>query len=196
MRELAISFSSEGPAATVESGPVDALAGLVVQRLALGQDAAAAKYASRQAIEDPARERRVLEVAASALEGTGKLRDAGLRFARDQIEASRVIQRGLHQRWYAHPEEVPVDRRELTAQIRLDLDRVTLQLMRQFNTLTVLPRLRRDLIEDVIDRQFAAMPAPPLPRLYRHAALFALRSFCLEWRPSSPRHQPAAGRRD
>lgn len=162
-----------------------------MQRLALGQDAAAVKYASRQAIEDPVRERRVLELAASALKGTGKLRDAGLQFARDQIEADRVIQRGLYLRWYAHPEEVPVVGRELTGQIRLDLDRVTIQLMRPFNQRTTLPRLRRDLIEDVIERQFAAMPPPPLPRLYRHAALFALRSFCLEWAPSIPRHQPA-----
>src|SRR5258708_23522681 len=105
MPDHAIAYGPERPADTFKTGPVDTLARLVVQRLALSQDAATAKYASCHSIEDPVRERRVLE-AASALIGTGTRRDAGLRFARDQIEANRVIQRELHQRWYAHPEGV------------------------------------------------------------------------------------------
>jgi chorismate mutase len=177
----AVSAGRAVSADSAQTGPLSAMAGLVVQRLALSQEVAAAKYAGRYSIEDRARERRVLQAAARTLGPTGRRRDLGLKFARDQIEASRVIQRGLHQRWYAHPEELPAVRRDLIAEVRPSLDRVTIQLMRQFKDLTDLPRLHLDLIEDVIDSQLAVtLPAPPLPRLYRHAALFALRSFCLE----------------
>ena len=182
MRDHAIAHGPEGPADTVKTGPLDTLARLVVQRLALSQDVATAKYASCHSIEDPVRERRVLEAAASELIWTGGRLDAGLQFIRDQIEANRVIQRELHHRWYTHPEEVPAVHRELAEEVWPDLDLVTIQLILQLNCMTHPPRLRLDLIEDLIRRQFAAtMPAPPLPRLHRHAALFALRSFCLEW---------------
>jgi chorismate mutase len=167
---------------TTKTSPLDTMAGLTVRRLALSQDVAAAKYASRQSIDDPIRERQVVEAAGCALNGTGKRRYVGLQFARDQIEASRVVQRELHQRWYAHPEEVPAVRRDLVSEVWPDLDWVTLRLMRQFRDLIDLPRLPADAVEDLIDRQLAmTLPAPPLPGPYRHAALFAFRTFCQQW---------------
>jgi chorismate mutase len=181
MLDQQIAYRSRQSAGVAQTSPLGTVARLVVRRLALGEEVAAAKYGSRQSIDDPVRERLVIQAAAGALRENATRRDIGLRFARDQIEANRVIQRGLHQRWYAHPAEVPATRRDLATQIRPDLDQVTSALMRQFTGLTDLSRLHRHVIEDLIDRQFAAtMPAPPLPKLYRHAALFALRTFCLE----------------
>jgi chorismate mutase len=181
MSNQPIAYRPVVSAGGVQTDPLGTMAELVVQRLALSQEVAAAKYASHYSIEDRVRERRVLQAAARTLGATGRRRDLGIKFARDQIEASRVIQRGLHQRWYAHPDEVPPVRRDLIEEVRPSLDSVTTLLMRHFKNLTDLPKMHRDSIEDVIDRQLAVtLPAPPLPRLYRHAALFALRSFCLE----------------
>lgn len=167
---------------------LDSLAELTVRRLALSQDVAAAKFIGGQRVDDSLRELRVVEAAGCALNGIGTLRYVGLRFARDQIEASRFVQRELHHRWYSHPAEVPVVARDLIGEVRPDLDRVTAQLMRQFRNLPGLPRLPVDAVEDLIDRRLTAtLPATPLPRLYRHAALFAFRTFCPEWRSGDSR---------
>jgi chorismate mutase-like protein len=166
-----------------QTSQLDPLAKRVVQRLALSQEVATAKYAARQSVDDPVREQQVLLAVARVLRRTGTRRNAGLQFARDQIEANRVIQRGLLQRWGTHPEEVPGLCRDLTTQVWPDLDLVTAQLMRRFKDLADLPRLRRESVEEIIDRHLAAtIPAPPLPGLYRHATLFALRLFCLDCR--------------
>jgi chorismate mutase len=178
MQDHTIAYRHRGAA---EPESLETLAGLVVRRLALGQDVAAAKFPDRQLIEDPAREQVVLQMAAGGLNAAGERRDLGLQFARDQVEASRVLQRALHQRWYTHPEEVPAVHRDLITEVRPDLDRVTADLVQAFANLTDLPQWPRGAIDDLVTRQFAAtLPAPPLPRLYRHAALFALRLFCLK----------------
>jgi chorismate mutase len=160
------------------AAPSDVLIELVVQRLTLGQDVAAVKYASRQLIDDPVREKKVLQSVAHALNRTGLYQKIGRQFFRDQIEANKVIQRGLHQRWYAHPQEVPAMRRDLAAGVRPKLDRITRQMMRQFECIDELPYLRLAYIEDLVaQRYFTELSRPQLPQLHRSAAVFALRSF-------------------
>jgi chorismate mutase len=160
--------------------PSDVLIELVVQRLALGQDVAAAKYARRQLIDDPVREKKVLRSVAHALNRTGLYQKIGRQFFQDQIEANKVIQRGLHHRWYAHPQEVPAVRRDLAAEVRPKLDRITRQMMREFTHMDELPYLRLGYIEDLVAQQFfAELSGPQLPQLHRSAAVFALRSFAL-----------------
>jgi chorismate mutase len=169
------------PGSTAGTASADMLIELVVQRLTLGQDVAAVKYASGQPIDDPIREQKILQSAAHALNRTGLYQKIGRQFFRDQIEASKVIQRGLHHRWYAHPKEVPAVHRNLAAEVRPELDRITAQMKRQFKCMEELPHLRLSYIEDLVaKRYFAELSLPQLPKLHRNAAVFALRSFCTE----------------
>lgn len=170
---------SRRPASTACTDTLATLVELVVQRLTLCQEVAAAKYTSSQPIDDPAREHEILQAAARALNGRGRHQKLAIRFLRDQLEANKVVQRGLHQRWYAHPEEVPHVRGALAGEIRPKLDRITAQMIRQFTSMDDVPHVRCDRVEDVMERQFfTSLPLQRLPKLHRHAAVFALRSLC------------------
>ncbi|HYZ55131.1 MAG TPA: gamma subclass chorismate mutase AroQ [Streptosporangiaceae bacterium] len=180
MNDQALDHSSDSEK-TVDPDPLDTLAELVVQRLTLSQEVAAVKYASGQPIDDSIREHSILESISRTLNGTRVDREIIIQFFIDQIEANKVIQRGLHQRWYAHPEEVPAVRYDLTAEVRPKFDCITKQMLQQFRHMKEAPLLRRGDIEDLIDGKFLARPfRQQLPGLHRRAAVFALRSFCTE----------------
>ena len=158
---------------------LDTLVDLVVQRLTLAVDVAAAKYGSGDPIDDPIREQQVLRSAGCALNVTPLSHRIGMQFFRDQIEASKVIQRGLHHRWQRHPEEIPAADPDLAAEVRPRLERVTAQIIQQFKCMNEMPHCKPGDIIDLIDRRFsAALPERQLPGLHRHAALFAMRSLC------------------
>lgn len=168
-------------AEAAEPDPLDVLAELVVQRLTLSQEVAAAKYTSGQPIDDPIRERRILESVSQTLDDARVNRETVLQFFSDQIEANKVIQRGLHQRWYAHPEEVPSVSHDLTAELRPKFDCITKQMLEQFSNMKEVPLLRWAGIEDLIDGKFMSRPfRRQLLGLHRSAAVFALRSFSTE----------------
>ena len=161
--------------------PLDNLLELAVQRIIVAQDVAAVKYVSHRPIDDPVREREILQTVASALSANGHYQQAGLQFFRDQIEASKVIQRGLHHRWHAHPEEVPPVCCSLDAEVRPKLDQITKQIVRQFEYAAAMPRMRRGDVAALVDKRLStAMPARQLPRLHWHVAVFAMRSLCIE----------------
>jgi chorismate mutase len=112
-----------------------------------------------------------------------------MQFFRDQIEANKVIQRGLHHRWYAHHEEVPFARSGLAAEVRLKIDRINRQIIRQFESAAEMPRMSQGDVANLLDKRLAAeVSARQLPRLHRAAALFAMRSLCTEARrvPATP----------
>lgn len=161
------------------SGPLDVLTYLVVRRLTLGRDVAAMKYASGRPIDDSAREQETLESVDRALRGIRLHQQSRKQFFRDQIEANKVIQRGLHQRWQLHPDEVPAVLRDLS-EIRAELDSINTQMIRQVQCMDELPNPGcQDAADLFINRYFAALPASQLPRLHQAAALFALRSFLI-----------------
>ena len=165
----------------VDLDPLDILAELVVQRLTLSQEVAAAKYASGQPIDDPIREQQILESISHTLNDARVDRDIVIHFFSDQIEANKVIQRGLLQRWYAHPEEVPTVHDDLTAEIRPKFDCITSQMLEQFSNMKEVPLVRWACIEDLIDGKFMSRPfRRQLLGLHRSAAVFALRSFSTE----------------
>ena len=96
------------PAAPVRSG--DSLQPLVraaAERLQVADRVAAAKWLSGQPIDDPVRERQVLDSVARRAQAMGIDPAAAQRIFRDQIEASKLVQRSLHERWSAHPGEAP-----------------------------------------------------------------------------------------
>jgi chorismate mutase len=158
------------------------LAELVIQRLALAQDVAAAKYVTGAPIDDPVREQKVLHSAAFALDAIGFDHAIGMQFFRDQIEANKVIQRSLHHRWRRHPGEIPGTNPDLVAKIGLSLEYINTQIIRQFIFMDEMSRFTTDQATGLTDRRYSAtLSARQLPALHRHAALFAVRSLCAEF---------------
>jgi chorismate mutase len=158
---------------------LDTLVELVVQRLTMAQDVAAAKYRSGAPVDDPVREQLILQSTACALNATRLDHQMGVQFFLDQVEANKVIQRGLLHHWHRHPEEVPVTIPNLATEVRPSLDRITTQMMQQFKCMDGMPRFKLGDITDLIDRRFSAtFPERQLPGLHRHAAIFAMRSLC------------------
>jgi chorismate mutase len=109
-------------------GSLDGLTELVVQRLLIGDDVAASKYFSGKPVDDPVREEQILEsVRASAVQ-LGIDPGSTAAFFRAQIEASKVVQRGLLADWAAHPDKAPATGPDLNV-IREKLDTLTTQLL-------------------------------------------------------------------
>lgn len=134
---LLMPTASAAPAGPVHTGTVqvsgtrvtfDGLTELVIQRILVGDDVAASKYFSGKPVEDPVREQQIIDsVRASAVQ-LGIDPDSTAAFFRAQIEASKVVQRGLLSYWAAHPDKAPSSGPDLNV-IRQKLDSVTTQLL-------------------------------------------------------------------
>ncbi|MEV1041192.1 gamma subclass chorismate mutase AroQ [Streptomyces sp. NBC_01732] len=117
------------PGETAQGSPLRSVAELSARRLATGDLVAAAKWGTGGPVDDPARERRVLD---SAAERAGELgADPWLTrlVFRDQIEANKAVQRGLHRLWRDHPSEAPTERPRLD-DVRKEVDRLNEALVR------------------------------------------------------------------
>ncbi|MEB8342991.1 chorismate mutase, partial [Streptomyces endophyticus] len=106
-----------------------AITSLATERLALADKVAAAKYGTDAPIDDPARERQILDDVAERSAGLGIDPAFAQSVFRDQIEANKVVQRGLYARWDAHPEQRPTERPDLATEVRPQLDRITTRLL-------------------------------------------------------------------
>ncbi|MGW7515542.1 chorismate mutase [Streptomyces sp. NPDC054796] len=118
-----------GPAAAPATEGIPAIAGLSAERVRLADKVAAAKWGTDQPIDDPARERQVLADVAERSVGMGIDPAEATAVFRDQIEANKLVQRGLFARWEAHPEERPTERPDLAKEVRPALDRITTGLL-------------------------------------------------------------------
>ncbi|MCL7497696.1 chorismate mutase [Streptomyces sp. MCA2] len=110
-------------------GRLGPLAGLSAERLATGDLVAAAKWGTGGPIDDPAREQEVLDAVADQARRLGADPAATVRIFRDQIEASKVVQRGLHRRWHADPAQAPTTRPDLD-EVRKEINRINGELVR------------------------------------------------------------------
>lgn len=111
-------------------GPLGTLTELAIRRLLVSDQVAAAKFGTGQPVDDPAREQRELNQVRQDATTRGIDPDAAMAFFQDQIIASKVVQKGLFQRWTAHPEQAPTTRPDL-GQIRHQLDEITTGIMQQ-----------------------------------------------------------------
>ncbi|MEV4169154.1 chorismate mutase [Nonomuraea sp. NPDC049709] len=111
-------------------GRLGPLTDLVIERIRVGDDVAASKFGTGSPIEDPVREEQVLEQVRKKAGAAGVNPDAAVAFFRDQITASKVVQKGLFAHWTAHPEEAPTTRPDL-GQIRELLDQLTTDLLQE-----------------------------------------------------------------
>lgn len=122
--------TAESPATSTSFGELGGLVDLVVERLRVSDDVAAAKFGTGAPIDDPVREQQVLDQVRAQAAALGLDPDAATAFFQDQIAASKVVQRGLFARWTAHPEEAPTTRPDL-GEIRTRLDQLTTALLQQ-----------------------------------------------------------------
>jgi chorismate mutase-like protein len=120
---------------------LDALVVLIAKRLTLGTDVAAAKFLDETRIDDPVREKQILDWVANRSTGGSLGRETAVAFFRDQIVANKILQRGLHNYWRAYPDDFPVRRRDLIEEIRPQLNTVNKHMML---LLLSIPHLSRD----------------------------------------------------
>ena len=105
------------------------LVALTLQRLALGDEVAAAKYGTSMPVSDDGREEQLLSEVLDRSREIGVDPDLSSRFFRAQFEASKVVQRRLHELWSAHPELRPRRRPDLESEVRPRLDAITTQML-------------------------------------------------------------------
>ncbi|MEL5955012.1 gamma subclass chorismate mutase AroQ [Streptomyces sp. CLV115] len=117
------------PRETAQGYALRSVAELSARRLATGDLVAAAKWGTGSPVDDPARERQVLDSAADRAEGLGADPRLTRLVFRDQIEANKAVQRGLHRRWRDHPYEAPAGRPRLD-DVRKEVDRLNEALVR------------------------------------------------------------------
>ncbi|MHC5260789.1 chorismate mutase [Streptomyces sp. UC4497] len=116
-------------AAHADPRALAAITSLATERLALADKVAAAKYGTDAPIDDPAREQQILDGVAKRSTDLGIDPTFAQSVFRDQIEANKVVQRGLYARWDAHPEQRPTERPDLATEVRPQLDRITTRLL-------------------------------------------------------------------
>ncbi|MBM7790998.1 chorismate mutase [Tenggerimyces flavus] len=106
---VAVSGLSALPAQATTQTPVRPVVHYAADRLAIADLVAASKWISGAPIEDPVREQQVLDDVARQAEELGADPDEMRTIFRDQIEASKVVQNGLHRRWRQHPSQAPTE---------------------------------------------------------------------------------------
>lgn len=105
------------------------IARLAGERVMTADTVAAAKWGTTQPIDDPAREKTVLDGAASQAAKLGIDQATVQRIFKDQMAANKDVQRELYAQWQAQPAEQPTHRPDLAIQVRPVLDRIGSQLL-------------------------------------------------------------------
>lgn len=123
------SAPSSARTSTSAYGQLHRVVELSAERLATADLVAAAKWESGAPIDDPERERQVLRTVRQQAEEAGGDPADTARVFRDQIEANKDVQRGLHQQWGYDPAQAPSEVPDLDA-VRADINRVTAALVR------------------------------------------------------------------
>jgi chorismate mutase len=161
---------AENSIGSTEFGP---LTDLVVQRLRVSDAVAAAKFGTDLPIDDPVREQQEIAEVRQQAVVLGIDPDATAQFFQDQINASKIVQRGLFKLWTAYPELAPTTRPDLTV-IRGQLDQLTTELLAQ---LVATNDARRPTLRCDIE-VFAAELFVHVDALHRRALTVAMRSVC------------------
>ncbi|WP_083230164.1 gamma subclass chorismate mutase AroQ [Curtobacterium sp. UCD-KPL2560] len=125
----AATTAPSAPSGTARSAAIRSVVALVVERLGTAPQVAAAKFHSGQAVDDPARERVVLDAARSAAEQAGVDPDWVEAVFADQVAANKVAQYTLLASWTRDPDRAPATAPDLGATVRPVLDRITPELV-------------------------------------------------------------------
>jgi chorismate mutase len=186
---LALGVASEADAAAAPAphlsatsalrslGALGPLTDLAIQRVLVSDQVAASKFGTGTPIDDPVREQQELDQVRQSSIGLGLDPNATVRFFADQINASKIVQRGLFQRWSARPSEAPTTRPDL-GKIRTQLDQLTTELLQQLNATQ---HIRRSTLPCSIQRGEARVSGEIINRLdalHRRAVDVAVQSVC------------------
>ncbi|MEW2548922.1 gamma subclass chorismate mutase AroQ [Streptomyces sp. NPDC047002] len=166
---------SRGPA--VPFGHLGPLAELAVRRIRLGDQVAAAKRSTGAPVGDPVREREELARVRRQAAGIGLDPEVAARFFEDQIEASKVVQRGLLERWRDHPDEVPAACQDLAA-VRAELDALGQRLLYELAATERVRGAGPGCAVALSGARTAGVAVHRLDALHREALGIALRSVC------------------
>ncbi|RBQ13799.1 gamma subclass chorismate mutase AroQ [Spongiactinospora rosea] len=159
-------------------GPLGELTDLMVRRIRAGDLVAAAKFGTPRPIDDPVRERQVLEDVRTRSVAMGLDPESAVRFFRAQIEANKAVQRGLYVRWTRHPDEVPDERPDLLTDVRRRLDGLTTEILVD---LKETEQLRRSVVSCEVQAKLAERSAAVvhhLDEVHEDALARAMRAVC------------------
>ncbi|MGV9294420.1 gamma subclass chorismate mutase AroQ [Amycolatopsis sp. NPDC003676] len=101
---------------------------LVLRRLAISEQVAAAKFGAGRAVDDPVREQRELARVRDLAREIGLDPDLAAGFLADQIAASKQVQRRLFAHWTEQPGDRPEGGPDLSV-LRAELDGLTVALL-------------------------------------------------------------------
>ncbi len=124
----ALLLASSTTAASAPPDGLETVVALSADRLATAPLVAAAKWHTGDPVEAPEREARVLTAVERRAFELGADPASAVAVTRDQMEANKVVQRGLHARWYAQADRRPEHAPDL-AGVRAELDRITPELL-------------------------------------------------------------------
>jgi chorismate mutase len=158
-------------------GRLGPLSDLVIRRLLVSDQVAASKFGTRTPIDDPVREQQELTVVRQAALAMGLDPAATVQFFQDQIIASKVVQRGLFQRWTAHPNLAPKGRPNLNA-IRTQLDQITTGLLQQLKATQSFREKARPCTIALTLAHLSGQEGNHLDTVHRQALSAALQSTC------------------
>ncbi|ADH66895.1 MULTISPECIES: chorismate mutase [Nocardiopsis] len=120
----ALLLVSPTAAASAPPNGLEAVVLLAADRLDTAPLVAAAKWHTGDPVESPEREARVLAAVERRAYELGADPASAVAVTRDQMEANKVVQRGLHAQWYAQADRRPEHAPDL-AGVRAELDRIT-----------------------------------------------------------------------
>lgn len=152
--------STTAVAAFVTPAPEAALVAALTDRLALAVDVARTKWRSGGPIEDLAREAQAIAAIEAAAPGAGVDPAVAADALRAQIEASKTVQRALHQAWEAGGQPPFGEVRDLPA-IRSELDRATNEMLAALATAQLpVPPARVEAHAAAVAHRLSAVPGP------------------------------------
>jgi chorismate mutase len=172
---LALANAASPSRAEVPS-PLFPLVDAAAQRLQTANDVAASKWMSGGAIEDPAREKQVLDAVAGAAKERGVDPDYVAQVFRDQIDATVAVEYGLFSDWKIHAAVPPASAPNLSDS-RGVIDRLNRTIVEQLAAQSVSLHAAQ-CPADLDAARTAVVRGRNLDALYERGLAYATHSYC------------------
>jgi chorismate mutase len=146
-------------------------------RILLADKVAAAKFGTTQPIDDPAREKVVLDAAQTEATTIGADPVLVNAVFKDQIEANKQVQRALYDEWTADPKLAPTTRPDLATEVRPIINKINTALVADVKGATSVRgsfACNWLLAETLVSVDHAKKLSPA----HSYSLAYSLRSFC------------------
>ncbi len=138
-------------AATADNAAIQELLDAMLNRLEVMHEVARYKWNARQPINDPERERRLLEALERRGEPFGLPADETRQLMQAQIDAGKLIQQAAWDEWQRVEREPFSDAADLQTELRPRIDRISEQLLEAYAKLR--PKLSESVARESLRRQ-------------------------------------------